>query len=180
VAQDWLAPAIFGGAVTITSSLLTLTVQALISRWNKARERREKLQDAGREQARIVLADIQAVRTSSLDGKYPDKLSGSFTFNSAEVKKVRDDVALVTDEVTRERVDDAFSCLMALGPAEHEMDKPRHRVERKLVSDAERIIAAYARGDEIPEDAATFIKSTNEIVEAAWDEAVENGTAWVV
>lgn len=178
MADDWLAPALTGGGIGLASSVITFAIQQIADAAKRRGERAEKRQDSGRSQAKQVLADIHAVQASSITGKKPSSFGGSLNFNVDEVKRVRNDVALVTDATVREAVDDAFNCLQALGPAAHELDEPPYRVQRSLVRDAERIVAAYARGDAVPQDAVAEITSTRKIVDDAWDEALKNGSAW--
>ena len=176
MAQDWFTPLLAGGGIAVVSSAIGFALQEVVGIAKRSGERKQKRRDEGRDQARSVLADIQAVRATSLDGQWPNPASHHFVFDRDQVRKVRNGAALITDKEVRESVDNAFNALLGLGPAEGELTDSRPRTERSLVEGAADVAAAFVRGDRLPSKSVDYIKKVNKTVASAWDQAAKEGT----
>lgn len=155
--------------------MITFSIQEVAGILKRAGERKEKRHNEGREQAKTVLSNVQKVRATSLDGELPDLTTGHYKFNRGQSSEVRDSAALITDKVVRESIEKAFNSLSGLGPAEPDVNATRAQVERSLVRHAERVVAAFARGDKAPKQSVDFIEDIDSKVRSAWKAEVAAG-----
>lgn len=185
--HDFVRDLLKDAGLVALGAILTIAgaaIQEVFARRRGIEQRKETLEDAKRDSSEAAAREAHKVLTRILNAATAEASSlgpgSGLKFNVDDFNETLAQTQLIADEVPRTLIEKALQSSRGVGPAVaiDDIEGPPHRVQRKLLSAANKVLTAYIRREnELPRTQIDFIEQTHAIVDATWNSMIAGGEA---